>query len=143
MPNDFMSDFNTFVSVGAEDADSLALVQEADGALERFTRAFNASDIGGMDAELHFPHVMYSGSELLVWQSPGSHPDNFFESLKGTGWNETKYEDKKPVLVSKDKVHFVVVYTRRDVLDRVLSTHTNLWVVTRVAGKWGIAVRSY
>jgi len=143
MPNDFVSDFNKFVSVAADDADCTAQVQQADDALERFTRAFNAGDINGMDAELHFPHVMYSGSELLVWQSPGSHPDKFFENLKGAGWSETKYEDKKPALVSKDKVHFVVVYTRRDVHGRVLSTHTNLWVVTKVAGKWGIAVRSY
>jgi hypothetical protein len=143
MPNDFVSDLNKFVSVAADDADYAAQVQLADDALERFTRAFNAGDISGMDAELHFPHVMYSGSELLVWQSPGRHPDNFFENLKGTGWSETKYEDKKPALVSKDKVHFVVVYTRRDGHGRVLSTHTNLWVVTKVAGKWGIAIRSY
>ena len=138
-----MSDFNTFLSFAADDAESAALVQAANGALERFTRAFNARDIGGMDAELHFPHIICSGSELLVWQSPGQFPKSFFEGLKATGWNETRYEDKKPVLVSKDKVHFVIVYTRRDALDRVLSTHTNLRVVTRVGGKWGIAVRSY
>jgi hypothetical protein len=143
MPDELVSDFNKFVSVAAEDADCAEQVQQADDALERFTRAFNAGDIGGMDAELHFPHVMYSGSELLVWQSPGSHPGNFFEKIKRAGWSETKYEVKKPALVSKDKIHFVVVFTRRDVHGRVLSTHTNLWVVTKVAGKWGIAARSY
>jgi hypothetical protein len=138
-----MSDFNTFASIATEVTDSAALVQEADHVLARFTRAFNDCDIEGMDAELQFPHVMYSGSELLIWQSPGKHPENFFESLKKTGWRNTKYEDIKPVLISINKVHFVITYTRRDVLDRVLSTHTNLWVVTKVAGEWGIAVRSY
>ena len=48
MPNDFVSDFNKFVSVAADDADYAAQVQLADDALERFTRAFNAGDIGGM-----------------------------------------------------------------------------------------------
>lgn len=138
-----MSDFHSFVSIVGHDTDVTALVQAANDVLDRFTRAFNACDIKGMDAELHFPHIMYSADQLLVWQSAGSHPENFFENLKTTGWTETKYEDKKPVLVSKDKVHFVVSYTRRDKSGGVLSTHTNLWVVTRVATKWGIALRSY
>jgi hypothetical protein len=138
-----MSNFNTFFSIATEVTDCSVLVREADEALERFTRAFNECDIQGIDAELHFPHVMYSGSDLLIWQSSRSHPENFFENLKKTGWSNTKYEEKKPVLISKDKVHFVVTYTRRDALDHVLSTHTNLWVVTKVAGKWGVAVRSY
>nr|WP_315464987.1 hypothetical protein [uncultured Rhodoferax sp.] len=138
-----MANFHTFLSAAIEDADGPTLLREADSALERFTRAFNATDIAGMDAELHFPHVMYSGGDLLVWQSPGNHPEDFFDTLKATGWSETRYEKKEPVLLSKDKVHFVVIYTRRDAMGTVLSTHTNLWVVTRVAGKWGIAVRSY
>lgn len=96
-----------------------------------------------MDRELHFPHVMFSGPEQLVWQQAGQHPPEFFAGLRESGWHHTRYETKQPVLVSRDKVHFVLVYTRHAADDTVLSVHRNLWVLTRIAGRWGIAVRSY
>jgi hypothetical protein len=96
-----------------------------------------------MDAELHFPHTLLSGAQRLVWDSPGQHPPDFFEQLRATGWASTRYESKEAVLASADKVHFVLTYTRRNASDEVLSTHHNLWIVTRLDGRWGIALRSY
>jgi hypothetical protein len=124
----------------AEDSDTL--IAEASACLDRFTSAFNSCDLEGMDAQLHFPHVMLSGSELLIWHSSGQHPSGFFKQLTKTGWAKTQYERKEPVLVAKDKVHFVVEYTRRDAHGGRLTTHTNLWVIVSINGKWGIAVRS-
>ena len=96
-----------------------------------------------MDSTLHFPHVMLSGAERLVWPNAGQHPADFFEKLKASGWQSTQYETQEPVLVSHDKVHFVVTYTRRAADGSVLSRHKNLWIVTRINGQWGIALRSY
>ena len=96
-----------------------------------------------MDAHLHFPHVMYSGAERLVWERAGQLPDDFFDKLIATGWARTVYEDRQPVLVSPDKVHFRVRYTRRTTDSRVLSEHENIWFVTRIRSRWGIALRSY
>ena len=111
--------------------------------LDRFTDRFNACDALGMDAELHFPHTMLSGPSRIDWPARGAlHPD-FFTALRATGWHRTRYEDRQVVLIASDKVHFVVTYSRRDVRDAVLSTHVNPWIVTRVDGRWGIALRSY
>ena len=96
-----------------------------------------------MDSELHFPHVMLSGSARIDWQAPGQHPAKFFDTLRGTGWHQTVYEFKQPVLVAQDKVHFVVAYSRRDALGNILSSHANLWIVICIAKKWGICLRSY
>jgi len=137
------SDFSAFVAPPPSGEPRAAEVDAASACLDRFTAAFNASDTSGMDAELHFPHVMLSGAQRLEWAEPGRHPHDFFEKLKATGWALTRYEKKEPVLIANDKVHFVVTYTRRDAAGAVLSTHVNLWIVLRIDGRWGIALRSY
>jgi hypothetical protein len=138
-----MSEFLNFVGESSShEADSLT-VAEASCCLDRFTQAFNACDSTAMDAELHFPHIMLSGAQTLVWERPGQHPLDLFPSLRQVGWASTRYESRQPLLTSSAKVHFLVVYTRRNVAGEVLSTHHNLWVVSKVAGKWGIALRSY
>jgi hypothetical protein len=119
------------------------LIAAAEACLDGFTACFNARDRAGMDAHLHFPHVMYSGAERLVWEHAGQLPSDFFDKLVATGWVKSVYEDKQPVLVSPDKVHFRVRYTRRTSDDQVLSEQENIWFVTCIGGRWGIALRSY
>ena len=138
-----MRDYAYFFQPGPNGETLAELVAAADACLEGFTDCFNAQDLTGMDAHLHFPHVMYSGAQRLVWEQPGQLPADFFSSLVASGWARTVYEDKQPVLVSSDKVHFRVRYTRRTGDGRVLSEHENIWFVTRIDGRWGIALRSY
>lgn len=138
-----MRDLASFVTPAAPTESDADLIQGAADCLDRFTAAFNACDTAAMDRELHFPHAMLSGAVRVEWPTPGQHPADFFDKLKNTGWAHTKYLKKDPVLVSADKVHFVVVYTRDDAAGNVLSTHRNLWIATRVAGRWGISLRSY
>lgn len=137
------SDFSAFVSPPPSAEPHADARDAASACLDRFTAAFNASDLQGMDAELHFPHLMLSGAQRLDWPAPGQHPPDFFEKLKAAGWARTQYEKKEAVLVGNDKVHFVVTYTRRDAAGAVLSTHVNLWIVVRTEGRWRIALRSY
>ena len=138
-----MTDFLDFVSRSGLPASAPHVIGPASACLDRFTARFNACDLAGMDAELHFPHVLVSGADVVIWDAPGQHPDDFFDRLRASGWRETRYETKEPVLASEDKVHFVVSYTRRGEGGEVLSTHRNLWIVTRKSGRWGIALRSY
>lgn len=126
-----------------QEGDIATAIAQATQCLERFTDAFNQQDLPGMDACLHFPHQMWSGTQLLVWQQPGSHPPDFFALLRATGWTHTCYEAISPVLASADKVHFVVDYTRRGADDTELSRHRNLWVAVQHEGRWGIVLRSY
>lgn len=138
-----MRSFINFVStLPATEPDSAA-VQAASECLDRFTACFNACDTSGMDGELHFPHLMLSGATRLEWLDAGQHSADFLAQLKAAGWHHTRYESKEPLLTSHDKVHFVVTYSRVGAAGHVLSTHTNLWIVTRDAGRWGICLRSY
>lgn len=116
---------------------------EARACIERFSAAFNAEDLVGMDAELNFPHTMLSGAHRLEWSGPGQLPRDFFASLSATGWARSHIESITQVLASANKVHFLVDYTRRNAAGEVLSRYLNVWIVTCSAGHWGIALRSY
>jgi hypothetical protein len=112
--------------------------------VEAFTERFNARDLPGMDAHLHFPHLILSGEQLVVWTEPGKLPASFFDDLhRDTGWAETRYQRKDAVLVSPRKVHLVVEYTRNRADGSIASSHRNLWIVTFDSGRWGIKQRSY
>jgi hypothetical protein len=138
-----MNDYTAFFKPIESGESAAELIAGAEACLEGFTACFNARDRAGMDMHLHFPHVMFSGAERLVWERPGQLPDNFFDKLTETGWAKTVYEEKLPVLVSPDKVHFRVRYSRRAIDGRVLTEHENIWFITRIGGRWGIALRSY
>ena len=139
-----MSELAALVAAGSGEASAHAeAVSAALACLDRFTAAFNACDADAMDAELHFPHTLLAGAEPLVWHEPGRHPRELFASLKALGWATTQYEAREPVLAADDKVHVLVRYTRRRADGSLLSDHTNLWIVTRRRGRWGLACRSY
>lgn len=138
-----MREFVDFVSASPDSKLGTEAVAAAAACLDRFTAAFNERNFGAMDLELHFPHVMLSGSNCVLWERPGQHPADLFPALERTGWAYTQYEEKTPILAGADKVHFAVRYTRRDKAGNLVSEHRNLWIVTRVGEKWGIAVRSY
>lgn len=139
-----MSDPNPLFIPTEDGADEVAMVESALRCVESFTDCFNARDLRGMDALLHFPHVILSGENLTIWDSPGQLPASFFDDLAGsTGWDHTTYHDKRAVLVSPRKVHFAVEYTRDRADGTVASHHSNLWIVTFDDGRWGIKQRSY
>lgn len=138
-----MSNLLSFVSTTSDSSIDQNVAKEASRCLDNFTEAFNALDLKGMDAELHFPHVMISETETLLWNTPNQHPPDFFARLKSTGWASTRYESKIPVLTSQSKVHFLVTYTRRSFIGGELSRHTNLWIVVKRNDVWGISLRSY
>lgn len=109
-----------------------------------FTERFNDRDFVGMDAMLHFPHIILSGEKMEIWNAPSRLPDDFFERLSSnSGWDSSVYERIAPVLVSPRKVHFLVEYSRRRADQSVITIHKNLWVVIHEQDRWGIKLRSY
>lgn len=120
------------------------MIAAAKACVEAFTDRFNARDLEGMDALLHFPHIILSAEQLVIWDGPGKLPDSFFEDLqRTTGWAETRYQRKAAVLVSPRKVHLVLDYTRNRSDGSIASAHSNMWVVTYEKDRWGIKQRSY
>jgi hypothetical protein len=118
-------------------------VRQALACIDAFTERFNARDTEGMDAHLHFPHVILAGERLVVWDGPGRHGKTFFRELAGTGWYRTRYRRREVVLATPSKVHLLVEYSRDDDAGVPLSVHRNLWIVTLDGGRWGLEQRSH
>jgi len=72
-----MSSLLSFVSTTSDSSINQDVAQEASRCLDKFTEAFNALDLEGMDAALHFPHVMISETETRLWSTPNQHPSDF------------------------------------------------------------------
>ena len=139
-----MPDLSSVFIPAGDGADPDEMVRAAIAAADAFTDRFNARDLAGMDALLHFPHVILSGEKLIVWEGPGRMPPAFFEGLaRTTGWARTLYVERRAVLVNARKVHLFVDYTRNRADGSVITRHQNLWVVTHDGGRWGIKQRSY
>jgi hypothetical protein len=139
-----MTDADKLFQPCSDEADDAAMIAEAISCIDRFTNRFNARDLAGMDALLHFPHVILSGEQLVIWDEAGQLPASFFDDLvRTTGWAKSTYQRKDAVLVSPRKVHLLVEYTRDRADGSVISRHINLWIVTSGHGRWGIKQRSY
>ena len=139
-----MTDLSSILIPAPGDTDPERMVDEAIALADAFTDRFNARDLAGMDSHLHFPHVILSGERLIIWDSPGQMPADFFEDLShSTGWRRTIYVERRAVLVNARKVHLFVDYTRNRADGSVITRHQNLWIVTQEAERWGIKQRSY
>ena len=119
------------------------LVEGAMKCLDNFGDQFNAENPDGMDDFLHFPHYLLSGNTVIEWKERGQLPSDFFTDLKKQGWQRTATLSRKVVLVSPDKVHVRVTYTRERADGTIISEHENLWILIFRDKKWGIVLRSY
>ena len=130
-----------------EDSDDiLARTPEERSALEAvnaYMRAFNARDLAGTDAALHFPHVRLASGTVRIMEAPGSLPPDFFERFAAEhGWACSRWDYRRAVQSCGDKVHFAVQFTRYRFDGSVIGRYPSLWIVTLRDGRWGVEARS-
>jgi hypothetical protein len=119
------------------------IVKEALQCIETFADSFNREDIVTMDTCLHFPHYILSGNEMICWQKSGHITKKFFEDLKSNGFDRTVIREIEVILVSENKVHLRYCYDRIHTNGSIMSSHDNVWILTKVDNRWGIILRSY
>ncbi len=130
-----------------EDSDDIvAEVQHERMALEAvnaYMRAFNAHDVAGTDAALHFPHVRLASGAVHIMKAPGSMPSDFFERFAGAdGWAYSRWDYRRAVQSCSEKVHFAVQFTRYRADGSVIGHYPSMWIVTLRDGRWGVEARS-
>lgn len=138
-----MKDYNKIFKPNRSNESDVELITSALKCLDGFGEQFNAQNMEGMDDFLHFPHYLLSGNELIEWRTRGQLPETFFDDLKKQGWMKTVTQKREVILVSDNKVHFKVRYTREKDDGTILSVHENMWIVIFKDNKWGIFLRSY
>jgi len=115
---------------------------EALAVLDAFMAALNRGDESGVNASFLFPHVRLASGKVTVWQSPGDYKLKDFYARAGEGWARSQWEERTPIHVGSDKVHFAVEFSRWRKDGSELSRHKSIYVVTRQEGHWGIQARS-
>jgi hypothetical protein len=124
--------------------DDAELPAVGESALDRFIEAFNARDPASWAASLSYPHVRVST------RPPGANvtPDErayadavTYNAPDAMGWHHSAWDWKRILATSPTKIHASAQWCRYDSLgERILENNVS-YVITEVAGRWGIQAR--
>ena len=104
--------------------------REALAAVDSYMDAFNRRDLAGMDAALHFPHVRLASAAVQVLERAGMAPDDFFARFSAaTGWAYSRWDYRRAVQSTHDKVHFAVQFTRYRGDGSAIGSYPSMWIV--------------
>ncbi|GJD48253.1 hypothetical protein OPKNFCMD_0970 [Methylobacterium crusticola] len=119
------------------------LLAQGCAVLDAFMTAFNARDPAAWAATLNFPHVRLAGHEVQVWNTPEDYARaNDVGELGRSGWSHSRWDWRRLVQQSSDKLHLLVRFTRYGAGDRPLGSYESLYIVTLKDGHWGVQARS-
>jgi hypothetical protein len=112
--------------------------------MERFMTTFNARDIEGWADTLVYPHVRLASGAVAVYPDRAAFvaAAPFAALTADEGWHHSAWEEMRVVQSSADKVHIAVVFARFHENGERYATYPSLYVVERVAGRWGVRARS-
>lgn len=121
--------------------------EQVKASFKRWHAAFNARDVEGMVAEMHFPHRRLSGeNKFQVWETAddfrATHAGYMTESLNAQGWDHTATTSIETVQSGADKVHLAINQSRRRADGTEYSAFPTLWIFTRIDERWGVQFRS-
>ena len=121
-------------------------VEEAKESYKRWLQGFNSRDRDAMVAELHFPHLRLSGSNLIqVWDTAANINANFDEQtqkLKEEGWVRTDSNLINAIQKGSDKVHLTMIQSRIHSDGSEYNRFQTLWIFIRENERWGVKFRS-
>ena len=126
------------------DADERAeLVSGARQAVLDFFTAFNAGDADGTLETLNSPHVFMTAGRVSVAEDAGDGPrPNFDQMRQRENWHMSTIDALEASIVTRNKVHMELTFTRWHPNGPRYWTVPALWIVTRAGDHWGIQVRS-
>lgn len=118
-------------------------VTAAMAVLDRFMAAFSASDEAGVRDTFNFPHVRFHGGKVTMFINPEDYNMGFFQgTADAKDWAKSVWDERSVINAGADKVHFDTKFSRLRADGSVIATYRSIYIVTKVAGKWGIQGRS-
>ena len=112
---------------------------------DTFMTTFNAHDWKAHFGTFNFPHIRIAGGTVNVWNTPEQLANEYPGHWDGRiepDWSYSAWNSREVVHSSDDKVHLAVQFTRYDQSGAKIATYRALYVITCVAGHWGIQARS-
>ena len=126
------------------DDERTEIVAAARQAVLDFFTAFNAGDVDGTLATVNHPHLfMTPDGGFAVAESPDDGPRPNFDRMRADeDWHMSTIDALEASVVTRNKVHFELTFTRWHPDGTRYLTVPALWIVTRAGDEWGIQVRS-
>ena len=118
--------------------------QQATATLHQFFAAFNAADNEALFAANHVPQAVLFGQNFLYGADRAAAPASVnFDRLRQTeNWSRSEAANITPVHIMPNKVVFEFEFSRYNASNERYRTVPAVWVITRIADKWGVEFRS-
>ncbi len=111
-------------------------------AMDDYIDGLNRGDEPAVNDACNFPHVRLAGGKVVVWPNHGDYRLGDFVARAGDGWHHSKWDERTPIHVGRDKVHLKVKFSRWREDGSRLGVFETIYIVTLQDGHWGIQARS-
>jgi hypothetical protein len=126
----------------APDEDREDILNGARTAVVGYMEAFNGGNAIGTASYLNYPHLFLVGGNVAEAKSPDDAKPNFDQMRESENWGFSTFDSLESSVVTANKVHWEVVFSRWHPDGTRYWTVPALWVTTKVDGHWGIQFRS-
>jgi hypothetical protein len=110
--------------------------------LDEYMEAWNRKDLAAWERTFHFPHYRLASGRMNVLDKPGMQDAARVWASAGSDWHHSKWDRRRIVSSSPDKVHVDTKFTRYRADGSKIGTYDSLYIVTKEDGRWGVKLRS-
>ncbi|MEQ1913223.1 MAG: hypothetical protein ABMA15_30705 [Vicinamibacterales bacterium] len=110
--------------------------------LDELDDAFTRQDPVAWENTFNFPHYLLTGSELRVFERPGQTTREQMRVNVPPGWDHGGQTKREIVQASPEKVHVLITTSRFRADGSLIDSFDSLFVLTKIAGHWGVKLRS-
>lgn len=110
--------------------------------LDDYMTAWNRKDLAAWERTFHFPHYRLASGKMSVLERPGLQDASKVWASAGSDWHHSRWDRRKIIHSSADKVHVDTRFTRCRADDSVIGSFESLYILTKENGRWGVKMRS-
>lgn len=124
----------------APSEDRADILTGARAAVLGYMEAFNTGDEEQSDRHLNFPHLFMVGGRIS--ESSDTAAPNFDQMRDSQNWHVSTFDTLEASIVTPNKVHFEIAFSRWHPDGTRYWTVPALWIVTKDGDHWGTQLRS-
>ncbi len=111
--------------------------------LDDYMATWNSKDVTAWERTFHFPHYRLASGRMTVLERPGQQDEaQLWQRMAASGWNHSKWDRRRIVHASADKIHVDTKFTRYRADGSRIGSYESLYILTREDGRWGVKLRS-
>ena len=110
--------------------------------LDDYMSSWNRKDLAAWERTFHFPHYRLASGNMTVLERPGLQDATRVWGSAGSDWHHSRWDRRRIIHSSPDKVHVDTQFTRCRVDGSVIGSFESLYILTKEDGRWGVKMRS-